>query len=408
MYLSDLLYGNELNMRDLINLIETGYTPPTNLANLKDEVNALGVSLQISERGGYIELSKIVVPAAIRNTGIGTSAMKLITEYADRTNQTITLTPSSDFGGNKSRLVRFYASVGFVNNKGKQKDYQISDTMYRVPKSKTVEENMEIRYLLDRLQLIEYDTGSTDVDKTPDKKEPTKPTQQAVQQPTQRLAPNGKPSNLNAGQYQLVRSPNFKAWFGDWEHDNTSSDIVGANTEPLVCYRGNAADFGDTFAHGVTNLAHKSVKNTFGFFFTSESADTRHYTANNTGNTQAVFLNIRNPIRIREEYLSDITEFKNIMKAASVSLSGDTISSITDYLDGVTSKFNLHATHKYLTGGGSLLRRDLISAGYDGMLFIEDQHDGAIIVAFNANQIKSAIGNTGSFSTKSDKIHEEF
>jgi uncharacterized protein len=31
------------------------------------------------------------------------------------------------------------------------------------------------------------------------------------------LAPNGKPSKLNERQWHQVRSPEFKAWFGDWE-----------------------------------------------------------------------------------------------------------------------------------------------------------------------------------------------
>ena len=31
------------------------------------------------------------------------------------------------------------------------------------------------------------------------------------------LAPNGNPSNLTTIQYRLVRTPEFKAWFGDWE-----------------------------------------------------------------------------------------------------------------------------------------------------------------------------------------------
>ena len=31
------------------------------------------------------------------------------------------------------------------------------------------------------------------------------------------LAPNGKPSNLNAEQYELVRTPDFKGWFGFWD-----------------------------------------------------------------------------------------------------------------------------------------------------------------------------------------------
>jgi hypothetical protein len=33
----------------------------------------------------------------------------------------------------------------------------------------------------------------------------------------ERLAPNGKPSNLNPTQHAQVRTPEFKAWFGDWE-----------------------------------------------------------------------------------------------------------------------------------------------------------------------------------------------
>ena len=31
------------------------------------------------------------------------------------------------------------------------------------------------------------------------------------------LAPNGNPSNLSPQQYMLVRTPEFKEWFGDWE-----------------------------------------------------------------------------------------------------------------------------------------------------------------------------------------------
>ena len=34
---------------------------------------------------------------------------------------------------------------------------------------------------------------------------------------TELKAPNGKPSNLNAKQWAQVRTPEFKAWFGDWE-----------------------------------------------------------------------------------------------------------------------------------------------------------------------------------------------
>jgi hypothetical protein len=49
------------------------------------------------------------------------------------------------------------------------------------------------------------------------------------------LAPNGKPSNLTPEQYRLVRTPAFKAWFGDWENSpETASKVVDENGEPLV------------------------------------------------------------------------------------------------------------------------------------------------------------------------------
>jgi len=51
------------------------------------------------------------------------------------------------------------------------------------------------------------------------------------------LAPNGKPSNLTHEQWHLVRTPEFKAWFGDWENDpENASKVVDENGEPLVVY----------------------------------------------------------------------------------------------------------------------------------------------------------------------------
>jgi hypothetical protein len=58
------------------------------------------------------------------------------------------------------------------------------------------------------------------------------------------LAPNGKPSNLTPEQYKLVRTPEFKAWFGDWENDpENSSKVVDFNGEPLVVYHGTDVKF---------------------------------------------------------------------------------------------------------------------------------------------------------------------
>lgn len=60
---------------------------------------------------------------------------------------------------------------------------------------------------------------------------------------TKLLAPNGKPSNLTPDQYKLVRTPEFKQWFGDWENNiENSSKVVDENGEPLVVYHGSKSE----------------------------------------------------------------------------------------------------------------------------------------------------------------------
>lgn len=89
------------------------------------------IKLDLYRANGKINLSRIVVPE--RSKGVGSAVMRRITEIADRNGDTVTLTPSADFGGNKARLVKFYKRFGFIENKGRNKDYEISDTMYRPP-----------------------------------------------------------------------------------------------------------------------------------------------------------------------------------------------------------------------------------------------------------------------------------
>lgn len=65
--------------------------------------------------------------------GTGTSIMKDLCVYADKTKKIIILSPSDEFGGNKKRLIEFYKRFGFVENKGKNKIFGIFEEMYREP-----------------------------------------------------------------------------------------------------------------------------------------------------------------------------------------------------------------------------------------------------------------------------------
>lgn len=85
----------------------------------------------VSEGPTQITLSKVIVPESERGSGAGSAFMKDLVAQADARGKTIALTPSADFGGSVSRLKTFYKRFGFVENKGKFKDYEISESMYR-------------------------------------------------------------------------------------------------------------------------------------------------------------------------------------------------------------------------------------------------------------------------------------
>lgn len=96
-----------------------------------------GLRLDLMDvRSGAIHLSRVVVPMDGREQGIGTAFMTDLIRFADEQGRRITLTPSSDFGGNKTRLVKFYKRFGFVENKGRNKDFATMEAMYREPEAK--------------------------------------------------------------------------------------------------------------------------------------------------------------------------------------------------------------------------------------------------------------------------------
>lgn len=91
-------------------------------------------SLDIYENATSLILSRIVLNKEARNGGKGTQIMTDLINYADAHKQIIALTPASDFGGNKNRLVQFYKKFGFKANKGQYKHFGFKDDMIRYPK----------------------------------------------------------------------------------------------------------------------------------------------------------------------------------------------------------------------------------------------------------------------------------
>src|SRR5215217_3809489 len=93
-----------------------------------------GLKLDLLGNGPTVTLSRIELPKDGRNQGTGTKIMQAITGWADANGKQLALTASSDFGGTKGRLVDFYKRFGFVENKGKNRDFEVSEAMYRQPR----------------------------------------------------------------------------------------------------------------------------------------------------------------------------------------------------------------------------------------------------------------------------------
>ena len=85
----------------------------------------------------HLSVDLISVPKDRRGQGGATAAMKETLDWADQNGVTVTLSPTSEFGASKKRLEKWYAGMGFVPNKGRNKDFRFTDSMLRTPQTRT-------------------------------------------------------------------------------------------------------------------------------------------------------------------------------------------------------------------------------------------------------------------------------
>ena len=94
-------------------------------------------TLFLSENNNIITIDMIEVSKDNRSSGVGSSVMNEIINYADKKGMILDLVPSikdSNIGTtSRTRLIKFYKKFGFVENKGKNKDFvRRSGGMYRL------------------------------------------------------------------------------------------------------------------------------------------------------------------------------------------------------------------------------------------------------------------------------------
>ena len=238
------------------------------------------------------------------------------------------------------------------------------------------------------------------------------------------LAPNGKPSNLTPEQYKLVRTPEFKAWFGDWENDpENASKVVDSNGEPLIVYHGTDKKF-TTFKVGYAEGWGSGIYTT----------DNKESAAEFGDQLYTLFANIRKPIT---DYLLNnppkelyrTTAFRNAEKKKMNEML-DMYSGYKGHLDITDEELASFKLEYFGLADQTLkdmeanperfrlidlaeLKQDDITLTidiykelkYDGIMAYESNNiDGYEIVAFEPNQLKLADGSNTNFDAENPDI----
>lgn len=185
-------------------------------------------------------------------------------------------------------------------------------------------------------------------------------------------APNGNATNLSERQWVQMRTPSFKAWFGDWEADpENASKVVDENGEPMVVYHGTNQGGYTVFRTGVV-----------GSYFASNRKTAENFSlplwGQNNSQIYNCFINMRSPFIV----------------------------------DAQARRYDSIARPQEMGEGNNVEVAELSayahSNGYDGVIVQNViEGDGTATddyVVFTPNQAKSATDNTGVFSEQEGDI----
>ncbi len=123
---------------------EAELTKTTSLETISEKYPDVTIDVFEDKKNKILNLGRIIVPEGSRGKGIGTRSIQDLVDYADENNLKFTITPSKEFGATSvTRLKKFYKQFGFVENKGKNRDFSHKESMYRVPELKDAQEFIE-------------------------------------------------------------------------------------------------------------------------------------------------------------------------------------------------------------------------------------------------------------------------
>lgn len=208
---------------------------------------------------------------------------------------------------------------------------------------------------------------------------------------------------LDDWQLSVVRSSNFKAWFGDFENDfKSASKVVDKNGLPLILFHGTNSNISEFDTKKTSKIG---IGSGLGAFFTSDINCANEYSCEDGANIIPVFLSIKNPRIINDYYGIDgihhiAFDYKSLQKYGKTinELEHSEFESDHKKVISICNYFsNNPLSSDYFTCMNSKVRKILIKMGYDGIILIGDKQcnskNDIVAIAFNPNQIKSSIGN---------------
>lgn len=205
-------------------------------------------------------------------------------------------------------------------------------------------------------------------------------------------------TELDYRQWVQVRTPSFKAWFGDWENaPEDASKVINEKTgEPLVVYHATRSERFEVFdrnklgANTYANASDLSYSLTavLGHWFNTQ--DLSQNVAYKGGRSEAVFLNIREPLQpySLDELAGRFSDYEVLDE------------------DGDAKSMEAITPEELRTLGEEAVG-ELAGEDYDGIALRDEEFGGRSFVVFESDQIKSATGNSGAFDPADANIYHQ-
>jgi len=214
-------------------------------------------------------------------------------------------------------------------------------------------------------------------------------------------APNRERTNLEERQWITVRTPSFKAWFGDWETDpKGASRVINKNGEPKVVYHGTYfAGFAEFKQQADTEPGGTGL--VLGHYFSSNPDIAVTYAGTMTradAFSDVGFYGV--PV---DTYAGIYPVFINIRNLKKYDFQGEDWNQYDDERTGMETTRTLARRAMKAGADGAIFENVVDMGGF--MDHLEDEFvSDDIYVVFAENNIKSATSNIGSFSPETEDI----